>query len=302
VAVLLLHGQPGSARDWDAVVAALSNRARPVVITRPGWDGRTRTSTLEGNAEAAVRALDLAQVPRAVVVGHSLGGAVAAWLAAARPERVAALVLVAPSANREALVPADHLLASPLVGDALGAAALALGGTVLAVGGLRRLVARELGVKDSYLQGWTTMLASPRTWRSFVAEQRMLIGELPQLEGRLADIRAPTTVVAGTADRIVPIRSARRLVEQIPGARLVALRGAHHLVHQQRPDQLAQIILSVSGSGVGSSGPGSGTAGVAGSCGAGTVAGSSGSAGVPGSGTAGETGASGTTGVGGSPG
>jgi pimeloyl-ACP methyl ester carboxylesterase len=244
VAVLLLHGQPGSARDWDAVVAALPNRAKPLVISRPGWDGVTRSTTLEGNAEAALRALDLAGAERALVVGHSLGGAVAAWLAASRPGRVAGLVLVAPSANRDALVPADHLLATPLLGDALTAVALAVAGNVLAVGGLRRLLAQELGVDANYLRRSTPMLTRPRTWRSFVAEQRMLVRELPELEARLAGIRAPTIVVAGTADRIVPIRSARRLSEQIPGARLIALRGAHHLVHQQRPVQLAQIILS----------------------------------------------------------
>lgn len=245
--VLLLHGQPGSARDWDAVVTALSSRARPVVVTRPGWDGRTRPTTLRGNAQAAVRALDAAEVERAVVVGHSLGGAVAAWLAASWPERVAALVLVAPSANREALVPADRLLASPLLGDALSAATLALAGSVLAVDVLRRVIGRELGVDPNYLRGWTPMLTNPRTWRSFVAEQRMLVRELPELELKLPTIRAPTTVVAGTADRIIPMRSARRLTEELPGAKLLALRGAHHLVHQQRPAQLAEIILSAGG-------------------------------------------------------
>jgi pimeloyl-ACP methyl ester carboxylesterase len=244
VAVLLLHGQPGSARDWDAVVAALGDRARPVAMTRPGWDGASRPTTLEGNARAAVRALDVAQAERALVVGHSLGGAAALWLAASRPERVAGLVLVAPSANREALVPADHLLASPVVGDILSAASLGLAGNVLSVGVVRRLLARELGVDAEYLRGSRTMLTHPRTWRSFTFEQRMLIRQLPELEARFPSVRAPTTVVAGTADRIVPIRSARRLTEQIPKARLVALPGAHHLVHQQRPDQLAQIILS----------------------------------------------------------
>lgn len=244
MAVLLLHGQPGSARDWDAVVAALGNRARPVPITRPGWDGLTQSSNLEGNARAAIQALEDARVQSALVVGHSLGGAVAAWLAATRPERVTGLVLVAPSANRDALVPADHLLASPVIGDILSAASLALAGNALSVGVVRRLLGQELGVDAGYLRGSRPMLTRPRTWRTFVAEQRMLIRELPELEARLADIRAPTTVVAGTADRIVPISSARRLTEQIPGARLVALPETHHLVHQQRPTQLAQIILS----------------------------------------------------------
>jgi pimeloyl-ACP methyl ester carboxylesterase len=244
VTVLLLHGQPGSARDWDAVAAALGDRARLVAVTRPGWDGATRPTTLEGNAQAAILALDLASVQRALVVGHSLGGAVAAWLAASRPERVAGLVLVAPSANQDALVPADHLLAVPMLGDVLSAASLALAGNALAVGVLRGLLARELRVDAGYLGGSRRMLTRPRTWRSFVAEQRMLIRELPGLEARLSGIRAPTTVVAGTADRIVPIRSARRLTEQIPGARLVALHGTRHLVHQERPGQLAEIILS----------------------------------------------------------
>jgi pimeloyl-ACP methyl ester carboxylesterase len=244
VAVLLLHGQPGSARDWDAVVAALGDRARPVLMTRPGWDGRTAPATLEGNAEAALRVLDDAGAERAVVVGHSLGGAVAAWLAATRPERVTALILVAPSANRDALVPADHLLASPVLGDVLSAISLALTGSLLALGPMRRLLARELRVDADYLGGSTPMLTSPRAWRSFVAEQRMLIRELPALESRLPDIGAPTTVVAGTADRIVPLRSARRLSAQIPHARLIPLHGAHHLVHQQRPGELAEIILS----------------------------------------------------------
>lgn len=247
--VLLLHGQPGSARDWDAVAAALGDRARPVVISRPGWDGVTPPTNLEGNAQAAIRALDRAGVSRALVVGHSLGAAVAAWLAASRPERVAALVLVAPSANRDALVPADHLLARPVIGDVVSAVSLALTGKALAVGVLRRLLARELGVNADYLRDSRPMLTRRRTWLSFVAEQRMLIRELPELEARLPDVHAPTTVVAGTADRIVPVRSARRLTEQIPGARLVALEGTHHLVHQQRPNQLAQIILSARGSG-----------------------------------------------------
>jgi pimeloyl-ACP methyl ester carboxylesterase len=226
------------------------------VPSRPGWDGRTAPTDLEGNTLAVLRALDLAGVQRATVVGHSLGGAVAAWLAATHPERAAALILVSPCANRDALVPLDRLLATPLLGDALSAASLALARNLLVLGGMRRLLARELGVDPQYLRGSSAMLSSPRAWRSFAAEQRMLIRELPGLEARLPTIRAPTTVLAGTADRVVPIRSARRLAQQIPQARLVAIRGGHHLLHQQRPTVLAQVILSVLGRSVQSSGEG----------------------------------------------
>jgi pimeloyl-ACP methyl ester carboxylesterase len=50
--ILLLHGQPGSARDWDGVVERVGSRATVLAIDRPGWDRRTRAAGLDGNADA----------------------------------------------------------------------------------------------------------------------------------------------------------------------------------------------------------------------------------------------------------
>ena len=85
--ILLLHGQPGAARDWDRVRAAIGGRGRTIAIDRPGWNGRSAPLDLEGNAQAALAPLDDERIDRATVVGHSFGGAVAAWLAAWHPER-----------------------------------------------------------------------------------------------------------------------------------------------------------------------------------------------------------------------
>jgi pimeloyl-ACP methyl ester carboxylesterase len=126
----------------------------------------------------------------------------------------------------------------------LGAASLVAAGGALATGAGRRVLGAALGVDVSRLGSWSSTLLRPRSWRSFAFEQRMLLRELPQLERRLGSIEVPTTIVAGTADRIVPLQSARRLAVQIPGARLVELPGAHHLLHQQRPDAVAEIIVS----------------------------------------------------------
>ncbi|HEY2006225.1 MAG TPA: alpha/beta fold hydrolase, partial [Solirubrobacteraceae bacterium] len=95
-AVVLLHGQPGSARDWDRVVAALGSGVRPIAVDRPGWDGRSRARDLPGNAQAVFELLDTRGIERATLVGHSLGAAIAVWAAVEHPERVAALVLAAP--------------------------------------------------------------------------------------------------------------------------------------------------------------------------------------------------------------
>jgi pimeloyl-ACP methyl ester carboxylesterase len=247
--VLLLHGQPGSARDWRRLVDALDGRAHSVAIDRPGWDRRTGPADLAGNAAAAARALDGAGIERATVVGHSFGAAVAAWLAATQPQRVAALVLVAPAANADSLVPLDRLLATPLVGDVLSVAALAGAGLALANGPLRRRVAGALGVDSAYLRSTARRLMGPATWRAFTAEQRTLVRELPALERRLWAISAPTTIVAGVADRIVPLSSARRLGDQIPRARVVEIAGADHLLPQHRAAELAELVLAAPAAG-----------------------------------------------------
>jgi pimeloyl-ACP methyl ester carboxylesterase len=241
--VLLLHGQPGAAADWQRLRGALGDGVPAVAIDRPGWDGRSRATDLAGNARAALEALDRAGVERATVVGHSLGAAVAAWLAGSAPARVGRLVLVAPAANVDSLGPIDYLLAAPVVGWLASVGAMAGGGLVLGAGPVRRWVAEATALDERYLQAAARMLLAPAAWRSFVREQRYLVRDLPALERRLSGIAAPTTIVAGDGDHVVPRAAARRLATQIPGAELVELEHAGHLVHVQHAGRLAEIVL-----------------------------------------------------------
>jgi pimeloyl-ACP methyl ester carboxylesterase len=242
--VLLLHGQPGAAGDWDRVRTAIGSRVETIAIDRPGWDTDSSPSDLEGNARAALDAVDAAGAERAVVVGHSFGGAVAAWLAATHPDRVRALVLAAPSANEDSLEWMDRVLATRGLGYVASAAALAGSGLALAARPLRARLARDLELEERYLRSAGRILLSPPAWHAFFLEQRQLVRELPELEARLDQIAAPTTIVIGTRDRVVPVASARRLAEQIPDAELVELKRANHLLPQQRADRLAEIILA----------------------------------------------------------
>ena len=242
--VLLLHGQPGGARDWDLVVAALDRRVQTIAVDRPGWDGRSAPRDLPGNARSALRALDAARADRVTVVGHSFGAAVAAWLCADHPERVGALVLLAPAVNDASLQWIDHWLAAPLVGPLFSVAALAGPGVALAGPQLRDWVGSRLELDRDYLRAAARMLRSPWAWRSFLVEQRALIVQLPALESRLSQIAVPTTIVIGSADRVVPPASAKLLARQIRGAGLVPLRRAGHLLSRQHAERIAEITLS----------------------------------------------------------
>ena len=301
--VVLLHGQPGGAGDWQRVRAALADCAEVLIPDRPGWDGTSAPAGVAGNARAILALLDRLEIDRVTLVGHSFGGAIACWMAATAPERIGALVLAAPAANRASLFALDRWLATPVFGSVAAATLLGSAGLVLSSRHARQLVASRAGMPEGYLRGAGRSLRAPRAWRAFAVEQQALLRELPQLERRLGEIAAPTTILIGAEDWVVPVRSAALLTSQIPHATLSVVPGAGHLLPIFAPEHLAAAILAAVAdyppSGTGSiSGWGSGSTGVAGSSGAGTVAGSSGAAGVPGSGEAGVTGASGTAGVG----
>jgi pimeloyl-ACP methyl ester carboxylesterase len=237
-------------------VAALGERASVVRFDRPGWDGCTNPSDLPGNARFALTALDMADVERAIVVGHSFGAAVAAWLAAWNPERVSALVLAAPSANLASLYAFDRVLAAPVVGELLGAAALAGPALAFALGPARRQIAARLALDEEYLSAAGRALRGPRAWRSFITEQRALIDGLPVLEARLGQIDAPTTILIGRRDWVVPPASARRLATQIKDASLVLIEQAGHLLPLRHAARLAEAIVDASVRTSGESPPG----------------------------------------------
>jgi pimeloyl-ACP methyl ester carboxylesterase len=243
-AVLLLHGQPGSAADWNAVAARLAGQADVLAIDRPGWDGHSRARNLAGNAEAALAALDRRGIERAVVVGHSLGAAIAAWVAARHPERVSALILASPAANRASLDAVDRWMAAPLLGELAAVAAMGGLGLALSAGRVRRRLTATTQLAPSYLEGARRTLLTPAAWRAYTVEQRALVNGMDNLEATLPAIAAPTAILVGDHDRIVRPAAARALARQIPGARLVVCPGAGHLLPQRDPGFVAGEILA----------------------------------------------------------
>jgi pimeloyl-ACP methyl ester carboxylesterase len=242
-AVVLLHGQPGSARDWDRVVAALEGGVQPIAVDRPGWDGRSPARDLPGNAQAVFDLLDTRGIERATLVGHSLGAAVAVWAALEHPERVAALVLAAPAANRASLATLDRWLALPVAGSLASAVSMTGLGLALSASPVRRRLVRGVQLDEAYLEASARILLSGWGRRAFTTEQRSLVRDLPVLEGRLSAVRAPTWIVTGAEDRIVSPGAARRLADQIPGARLVQLGNAGHLLPQLHAQRLVDAVM-----------------------------------------------------------
>ncbi len=243
-AVVLLHGQPGRGSDWESVVPLLAPRFTVIVPDRLGY-GRTggRAAGFAANAEATCELLDRLGRRSAIVAGHSWGGGVGLALAEAFPDRVAGLVLVASVAPGEAPSRLDRALARPVVGSAV--AAVAQGSARLALGWrpLRAIFERRLPAHVSRMLG--TSWRQEGVTGSFAVEQRALVDELDGLGPGMASLRAPTVVVSGTADRVVPPSAGRRLVAGIAGATQVLVDGAGHLLPAAHPGAVASAVVEV---------------------------------------------------------
>ena len=233
--VVLLHGQPGDRRDWDAVVAEVGERARVLVPDRPGY-GRTGgpAGGIAANGDAVVSLLDRFGIDRAVLGGHSWGGAVALDVAQRHPERVASLVLVASVGAEGSIEDFDRLLGAPVIGPVL-----AIGGLLaLRAPRVRRLVAPN-DVVHLLSKSWVF------SWRSFVTEQRALTAELPAITAALPRTSVPTVVVMGENDRVVRPRVQEALASALPNSSLVRLPGRGHLLPWEAPSDVAAAVVSV---------------------------------------------------------
>jgi pimeloyl-ACP methyl ester carboxylesterase len=252
--VVLLHGQPGSSADWSRVGSLLADDFLVVAPDRPGY-GRTGgpATGFAGNAEAAVGLMDRLGIPRAVFVGHSWGGGAAIAAAELHPDRVSGLVLVASVGPGEHLGWEDRILATPLLGEVISAVTIGATGRLLGIDRVQALAGARLAGRT--LEAVRTLARSTgarsdaRVWQSFVHEQRHLISGLGPLGSGLAAITAPTAVVNGGADRVVPPSVGEVLSASIRGATYTVLPAAHHLLPLYEPEVVAGAVRDVAGRG-----------------------------------------------------
>ena len=233
--LLLLHGYASNAQAWRAVVDRLDGRFQMAVpdMIGFGWSSRQPTEALTGDeyAERLAGLLDALGWETAHVAGQSWGGGLAQRLAAAYPERVGRLVLVAT------VDPSRTLW--------LGTGGLRLGIRFpllarIAVTRAQRLAARAAGVRAGELaRGYVEPLRLPGT-EAFL--DRFIADHATSSHLDLGRITSPTLVIGPLEDRVVLPEITRSVAARIPRARYVPLPGAGHSVAAEAPDLVADLI------------------------------------------------------------
>ena len=245
VPLLLLHGFTGRGSGWGTHATAFARAFRVILVDLPGH-GRTETPADPVRASVERTADDLAAILRrdghapAHVLGYSLGARIALRLAVAHPGSLRRLVLESPSAGlateseRRARRAADEGRAVRLERDGIEAfvdewerepvfaSHAALPPTQAARLRVERLRTRPAGLSAS-LRG---------------AGQ----GSMEPLGDRLAEVHAPTLVIAGALDPAGHVR-AEAVAAGIPGARLAVVAGAGHTPHLETPSTFRSLAL-----------------------------------------------------------
>jgi pimeloyl-ACP methyl ester carboxylesterase len=240
--VVLLHGWGGFKEMWWATMQALSPYHHVIAFD---WPGHGSSVPLEAGLPVLDALTDLALASSAALglrgvtlVGHSLGGNVAARVALARPDLVARLALIDAVVDPGHLPATSWLFAHPRIGE-----------RALRFGRLISWPLSKLGsrIPHEHGGGFLRPLAR-RQSRVAQVEASVLFAFLAALrEGSLADrlseIVQPTLILAGERDPLVRPRQARDLAQEIPHAQLCLLRGAYHCPMDEQPAAFHRALI-----------------------------------------------------------
>jgi pimeloyl-ACP methyl ester carboxylesterase len=223
---LLLHGGAGP-RSMGGLAGALAPSGRTVLPTHPGFDGRMRPEWCHRIEDLAlvylalIESLDLDDI---VVVGHSLGGWLAAEIGLRGSPRLSAVVLI----------------------DAVGLAPAAEGATITDLAPLPPPARAALSFHDPARSAAALAGRDPAVMRVDEDALRVYAGDPymhdPTLRGRLPGLALPTLVLWGESDRIVTPAYGKQFADAIPNARFELIARAGHLPQIEQLDEVTAAI------------------------------------------------------------
>ncbi|HTL04660.1 MAG TPA: alpha/beta fold hydrolase, partial [Gemmatimonadales bacterium] len=217
--VVLLHGSPGDNHEVMRLALLLASRFRVIAPDLPGFGGSSRRIpdySIRAHAHYVLELLDSLRIPRAHVLGFSMGGGVALNLADLAPRRVASLTMLSAIGAQEYELLGDYYLNHAIHGIQLGG-----------LWALRNLTP-HFGCFDD------GMLTREYARNFYDSDQRPLRGVLSRYAG-------PMLIIQGSADPLVPAAIAKEHARLVPQSELLMLPSDHFMAFRE-PRELAPPI------------------------------------------------------------
>ena len=249
-AIVLLHGFAASVFTWLDVIDELAERGRVIAFDRPayGFTSRpTRASwqerspySMEANVDLTVGLLDHFDVDRAVLIGHSAGGTIAALTAIAHPDRIQSLVLVAPAIYVDVPPPEwlHRVVDSGLMRRVGPHVAHVIARRTESI--MRRAWHDPSRITPDVVEGYLAPFRASGwgagMWEVVRANRRTHLGS------RIERLSVPTLMITGDHDRVVPTRQTVRAAHAIPGAELEVISECGHIPQEEQPERFLEIV------------------------------------------------------------
>lgn len=233
---LLVHGFSGDANNWLFNQEPLSRFCRVVALDLPGH-GASSKAVADGSvgelARVVVSFMDKLQIDKAHLVGHSLGGAIAADIALASPSRVASLSLISPAGMGDEI--SGSILQDILDAERPKAVQKALEPLFANPDLITRQMVDNV-LKAKRLDGAAEALAAIATANFAGGHQVRVFAD------RLRTLAVPVQIIWGADDRVIDASQAQRLE---PPARVTILPGVGHMAHMEKPGEVNRLLADL---------------------------------------------------------
>jgi 3-oxoadipate enol-lactonase len=239
--LMMIRGLGSNADHWYAQVPAFSKKFRVIIFDNRGVGRSDKPDipyTIQMMAQDTVGLMNGLNIPRAHILGISMGGMIAQEIAIRYPEKVHGLVLGCTHCGGKHVVPADEGIGR-LFGEYI------LTGSEEAAGKtLKALFAEKTLREHPEIPGRYQDVS-----KRFPSSQKFLIRQLEAVQGHdswedLVKIKAPTLVLTGSEDVLVPPQNSRILAERIPQARLEVIKDGGHQFLVERADAFNQRVVN----------------------------------------------------------
>jgi len=246
--IILIHGIGGSVEAWTPNINVLAQHHRVYAIDLVGFGRSDKPSMPYSFSYMARFVNDFIQaqhIDRATVIGHSLGGGVSLQFTIQFPDRVEKLVLVSSGGLGRELNLLLRLATLPVIGELLTRPSRKRTAQFL-----KECIHDPALVTDDLVELFYQMAVLPGAQKSFLATLRADVNlrglradAMRSIQHDLATITAPTLIVWGQQDRIVPVAHAHAAERRIPNAELRILDPCGHMPQFERAEEFNALVL-----------------------------------------------------------